>query len=142
MGASALVNSARAVLSLDTLAQNDAGKVGVVPCEAARYFRLLGVKGNLSPPSSNDRWYELKSGPLNNGTPTYPSGDNVQVVAPFTPRPAASVFPQSDIKRYFFRAICANFFAIPFAVREALSKSSCICGKSRTASQQLRSTRD
>jgi len=97
MGASALVNSARAVLSIDTLSPSDAGKVGVVPSDAPRYFRLIGVKGNLSPPSSDDRWYELTSVHLNNGTPEYPSGDNVQVVAPFTPRLAANVFPQSDM---------------------------------------------
>jgi hypothetical protein len=97
MGASALVNSARAVLSIETLMPGDAGKVGVMPSDAPRYFRLTGVKGNLSPPSSEDRWYELTSVHLNNGTPEYPSGDNVQVVAPFTPSPAANVFPPSDI---------------------------------------------
>lgn len=93
MGASALVNSARAVMSIDTLNANDANDIGVMPSQAQWFFRLISVKGNLSPPSPDDRWYELTSFNLGNGTETYPAGDNVQVVKPFkasTQKPAFS----------------------------------------------------
>jgi hypothetical protein len=97
MGASALVNSARVVLSIDTLSAADADKIGVMPSDAPRYFRLISVKGNLTKPSADDRWHELTSVALGNGTPEYPSGDNVQVVTPFRPRPGNAALPAQQL---------------------------------------------
>ncbi len=90
MGASAIVNSARVVLSIETLAASDAGKIGVMPSDAGSFFRLTSVKANLAKASADDRWFQLIGVSLGNGTVDYPAGDRVQVVERFRPGSSAS----------------------------------------------------
>jgi AAA domain/Primase C terminal 2 (PriCT-2) len=94
MGAASLVNLARICLSLEPLAEADAGKVGVAPWDARSIFRILGTKQNLSPPNATDDWIRLKSvDMLNAEPPVYPRGDSVAVVERFIPNPMSAVFP-------------------------------------------------
>ena len=99
MGAASLVNLARICLSLEALSEADAVKVGIAPWQAKTVFRLLKTKQNLSPPSSADRFFRLVSVQLNNAEPPiYPHGDEVAVVEPFTPNPAAAAYPTAMIQ--------------------------------------------
>jgi AAA domain len=94
MGAASLVNLARICLSLEPLAEGDAGKVGVAPWDAHSIFRVIGTKQNLSPPNVTDDWIRLKSvDMLNAEPPVYPHGDSVAVVERFIPNPMSAVFP-------------------------------------------------
>ncbi|MET4017001.1 AAA family ATPase [Bradyrhizobium sp. S3.2.12] len=94
MGAASLVNLARICLSLEPLADGDAGKVGVAPWDARSIFRIVGTKQNLSPPNATDDWVRLKSvDMLNAEPPIYPHGDSVAVVEKFIPNPTSAVFP-------------------------------------------------
>lgn len=99
MGAASIVNLARICLSLEVPSEADAVKVGVPPWQAKTVFRMLNTKQNLSPPSSTDRWFRLASVQLNNAEPPiYPHGDEVAVVEPFTPNPAAAAYPTAMVQ--------------------------------------------
>ena len=99
MGAASFVNLARICLSLEVPSEADAVKIGVAPWQAKTVFRLLNTKQNLSPPSSTDRWFRLVPVQLNNAEPPiYPYGDEVAVVEPFTPNPAAAAYPAAMIQ--------------------------------------------
>jgi hypothetical protein len=94
MGAASLVNLARIVLSIEPLAESDAGKIGVAPWDARSVFRIISTKQNLSPPNAADRWFRLVSVDMPNAEPPiYPHGDRVAVVEPFAPNPGGAVFP-------------------------------------------------
>lgn len=94
MGAASLVNLSRISLSIEPLAEADAGKVGVAPWDARSIFRIVGTKQNLSPPNATDDWIRLKSvDMLNAEPPIYPRGDSVAVVEQFIPNPMSAVFP-------------------------------------------------
>lgn len=88
-GAAAIVNSARLSLSLEPLTAAVAPKVGVHPSDARSYFSVGHTKANLAPPGER-RWFKMISQDVPNAEPpTYPNGDSVQVVMPFTPNPTA-----------------------------------------------------
>lgn len=72
-GASALVNAARSVVTINRLAPTDAPKIGVPVGRHARYFRLYDDKANRAPPATASDWFELVSVDLGNG-------DNLPVV--------------------------------------------------------------
>jgi hypothetical protein len=94
MGAASLVNLSRISLSIEPLAEADAGKVGVAPWDARSIFRVVGTKQNLSPPNATDDWIRLKSvDMLNAEPPVYPHGDSVAAVERFIPNPMSAVFP-------------------------------------------------
>jgi len=98
MGAASLVNLARICLSLEPLAEGDAGKVGVAPWDARSIFRIVGTKQNLSPPNAADDWIQLKSvDMLNAEPPVYPHGDSVAVIERFVPNIMSPVFPSAVI---------------------------------------------
>jgi hypothetical protein len=86
MGAATFVNFARIVLTIEPLAEKDAGRIGVPPWEAKSIFRVVGVKQNFSPADASDRWFRHLSVELNNARPpVYPKGDKIGVVEPFHP---------------------------------------------------------
>jgi hypothetical protein len=86
MGAATFVNFARTVLTIDSLSEKDAPRIGVAPWEVKSIFRVLSVKQNFSAADAGDRWFRVVSIQLNNAQPpTYPSGDKVGVVVPFQP---------------------------------------------------------
>jgi hypothetical protein len=80
-GASAIVNLARRAIMTVPMTE-EAEKLGVLPSQRPRYFKVVAAKSNLAPRSDNTPWYELHSVELNNPEPpTYPFGDRVQAVA-------------------------------------------------------------
>ena len=80
-GASATVNLARRALMPVPMTEDEAKKLGVLPSERFRYFKLVDAKSNLAPRSADSPWYRLNSVELPNPEPpVYPYGDNVQAV--------------------------------------------------------------
>jgi hypothetical protein len=94
MGAASITNLSRIVLSIEPLAEKDAGQIGLPPWEAKSVFRMVGTKQNLSPASKDDRWHRICSVQLSNQKPPiYPHGDNVAVVEQFVPGSSGPAFP-------------------------------------------------
>jgi hypothetical protein len=80
-GASSIVNLARRAIMIVPMAKDEAAKLGVLPSEASRHFKIVSAKSNLAPPAHVCPWYKLDSVTLPNPEPpTYPNGDNVQAV--------------------------------------------------------------
>jgi len=95
MGAASFVNLARVSLSLETVSEQDAPKLGIAPWAAQSTLRLVGTKQNLSKPSTDDNFFRLLSVTLPNAAPPiYPRGDEVGVIEVFRPNPAISPFPK------------------------------------------------
>jgi hypothetical protein len=64
-----------------TLSEDEATKLGVLPSERLRYFKLVDAKSNLVVRSVNPTLYHLHSIELPNAEPPiYPLGDNVQAI--------------------------------------------------------------
>lgn len=98
MGAASLVNLARICLSLEPLAEGDAGRLGVAPWDARSIFRIIGTKQNLSRPNATDDWVRLTSVDMPNAEPPiYARGDSVAVAEQFIPNPMNAVFPATVI---------------------------------------------
>jgi hypothetical protein len=79
-GASALVNAARNVMTLNRMTEKEAGGFNLNKDELHSYFRTFNAKANRTPPSNSSDWYKLESVALGNG-------DTVGVVAPWYPQP-------------------------------------------------------
>ena len=98
MGAASFVNLARICLSLETLNEAEAARVGIPPWDCRSILRLVGTKQNLSPPSVTDRFFRLVSVDANNAEPPiYPNGDRVGVIELFTPNQVSAAFPKPMI---------------------------------------------
>jgi len=94
LGATSFVNLSRIVLSIEPLAEKDAGQLGLPPWEAKFVFRVGGTKQNFSPPNVEDRWYRTFSVEIQNQQPPeYVTGDKVAVVEVFQPGASGPVFP-------------------------------------------------
>ena len=83
-GASALVNAARVVLTLNVLDDDKAAKWRIPDDERRRYFSVDSAKNNRSPDASL-KWFKLVGVPLGNAEPDYPDGDWIGVAEPFAP---------------------------------------------------------
>ncbi len=84
-GGKSLSDAARVGLTLSTMPEEDAKKLGV-PVEKRRFFvRMDDAKANLTPPSSEAVWFQLHSVALNNTTEKYPNGDHVQAIGRWRP---------------------------------------------------------
>lgn len=90
-GASAIVNHARAVFTVEHMAAREALAFNIMPSEQWRHFRLTDLKLNFSPPASEADWLYLASVTLPNAEPpTYPYGESVQAVTRFIPPPVTA----------------------------------------------------
>ena len=99
MGAASFINLARIGLSIEPLAEKDAGAIGVPPWDAKSIFRVIGTKQNFSAPNASDRWFRIVSVPMQNAEPPiYTNGDQVAVVEPFQPGISTSAFPVSLVR--------------------------------------------
>lgn len=69
-----------------------------MPNDAWRFFSMGQAKGNLAPPGVR-RLFKLESVDLGNAQPpTYPHGDAVQVVVPFTPTSGPMTFSDAVLR--------------------------------------------
>lgn len=84
-GASAARDAGRLMYTLTRMTDQEGDSFGI-PAEQRRlYVRLDSSKVNIAPPSGEATWFKLIGVPLQNGTPDYPAGDEVQTVIPWHP---------------------------------------------------------
>ena len=84
-GASAFKDAARLVYTLSKMTQDEAIKLGIDEGDRWRYVRVDSGKVNIAPAAATAKWFRLVGVPLGNANVTYPSGDEVQTVEPWTP---------------------------------------------------------
>jgi hypothetical protein len=110
-GASAIVNHARAALTIESMDDKAAEAFGVWPGDQYRWLRVVSLKANLTPPADSDDWLHLASVTLQNAEPPdYPYGDSVQaIVKPIGGPTATRLDPsvQAAIKREFVKCVRA-----------------------------------
>lgn len=97
-GASALVNAARSVVTINKMTEKEAGDFGIALGEHRRYFRTIDDKNNRAPPSEKSDWFFLTSVDLGNGTNAY-NGDNLPVVTKWTPPDAFDGISVADLRK-------------------------------------------
>jgi AAA domain len=84
-GASAARDAGRLMYTLTRMADTEGETFGVPAGERRLYVRLDSSKVNIAPPSGEATWFKLVGVHLDNGTPDYPNGDDVQTVVPWHP---------------------------------------------------------
>jgi hypothetical protein len=84
-GAGALKDGGRLMYTNTWMTEDEANTFGVSKEERRFLFRVDPAKVNLAPPSASAQWFKLVGVKLDNGDATYPNGDEVQTVEPWTP---------------------------------------------------------
>jgi hypothetical protein len=84
-GASAIKDAARLVYTLTMMTETEAKMFGIGEIDQHRYVRLDPAKVNIAPRAQGAKWFKLVSVKLDNGTPDYPNGDEVQTVEVWSP---------------------------------------------------------
>ena len=82
-GAKSLSDAARAAFVLAPMSPEEAARLDIPPAERWRHVRLDDAKANLAPRGEAALWYRLETVALGNATASYPSGDQVAVIAPW-----------------------------------------------------------
>lgn len=110
-GASAIVNHARAALTIESMDYKSAEAFRVWPGDQYRWLRVVSLKANLTPPANRHDWLHLASVTLPNAEPPdYPYGDSVQaIVKPIGGPTATRLDPnlQAAIEREFVKCVRA-----------------------------------
>lgn len=136
-GASSMKDAARLVYTLTPMSPEEAQAFGVPEAERRRLIRMDSGKVNIAPPLAEARWFRLIGVPLDNGNDTYPNGDDVQTVEPWTPPDAWAGLTNhllnrilddidaglSDGQRYSAAPNAKHLAAWPVILKHAPSKS-------------------
>lgn len=96
-GGSAQVGAARAVITMTAMTVEEAETLGVAADRRKSFVRLDDAKNNMAPQAGNARWIRLEDVRLDNGTPDYPDGDQVQVAVTWSP-PSSSTATADGVK--------------------------------------------
>jgi hypothetical protein len=97
-GASAFKDAARLVYTLSRMTQDEAKELGIDEADRWRYVRVDSAKVNIAPAATTAKWFRLVSVPLGNASLTYPSGDEVQTVEPWTPVDPMTLVDDADLR--------------------------------------------
>ena len=84
-GATSAKDAARLVYTLTPMTPDEAEMFGLNEAERRSLVRYDSAKVNIAPASIEAKWFRIVGMPLRNFTGTYPAGDNVQSVEPWTP---------------------------------------------------------
>jgi AAA domain len=84
-GASSLTNAMRLVYMLTPMSQEDATAFNINEELRREYIRVDSAKVNTTKHLGAAKWFHLVGVRLGNRTETYPNGDEVQTVEPWTP---------------------------------------------------------
>ncbi|KRR09572.1 hypothetical protein CQ12_13880 [Bradyrhizobium jicamae] len=84
-GASSARDAGRLMYTLTKMTDVEGETFGIPAEQRKLYIRLDSSKVNISPPSGEATWFRLVGVPIGNGTPEYPSGDEVQTVERWHP---------------------------------------------------------
>jgi hypothetical protein len=98
-GASAMKDAARLVYTLTPMTEDEARKFDIPEEERKLYVRMDSGKVNIAPPMGKAKWFKLVGVSLNNGTPQYPSGDEVQTIERWRPPVAWDDLDDSVLNR-------------------------------------------
>jgi hypothetical protein len=101
MGATALRATFRSARILMRMTKEEAEDLEVSPEDIWRYTRIASSKENYAPPPDLATWYQFKSVELGNGAGIYVDGDNVQVLAAWTPPSAFDDLSKAQIAEIF-----------------------------------------
>jgi hypothetical protein len=106
-GASAMKDAARLVYTLTPMNEDEAEQFGIPEEERKLYVRMDSGKVNIAPPMGRAKWFKLVGVRLNNGTPQYPNGDEVQTIERWRP-PVAWENLDNDVLNRILTAIDAG----------------------------------
>lgn len=84
-GGSAFRDAVRLLYTLSPMSAEEGAVLGVEDNARRSLVRLDPGKLNVTMPALDATWFRLHSVNLKNGTPTYPNGDDVQAIAPWSP---------------------------------------------------------
>ena len=84
-GASATINAARLAYTLSMMSQDEAERFNISEDDRRAYVRLDRAKLNVARTTGPATWFKLIGVRLDNGNETYPAGDEVQTVEPWSP---------------------------------------------------------
>ena len=84
-GASATINAARLAYTLSTMSPDEAERFNISEEDRRAYVRLDRAKLNVARTTGPATWFKLIGVRLDNGDETYPAGDEVQTVEPWSP---------------------------------------------------------
>lgn len=84
-GASAMKDAARLVNTLTTMSTDEAKTYGIKEEDRRLHIRVDNGKVNITRHLGAAKWFRLVGVRLGNGNATYPNGDDVQTVQPWTP---------------------------------------------------------
>jgi hypothetical protein len=104
-GASAFKDAARLVYTLSGITQDEAKELGIDETDRWRYVRVDSAKVNIAPAATTAEWFRLIGVPLGNASLTYPSGDEVQTVEPWTPVDPMTLVDDDDLRDAIFAEI-------------------------------------
>jgi hypothetical protein len=113
-GAKALIDAARSVRVLNQMSEEEARNFGIGPPsnnQRRRYFRVDNGKANLALPPDNADWYFIESVCLGNGGMGLASGDNVGVVATWTPPDPLQLINEVDLPTIIERVATGEYRA-------------------------------
>ena len=71
--------------TLTPLTPEEAQTFGLSEADRRFLVRYDSAKVNIAPPSIDAKWFRIVGMPLGNFTDTYPAGDNIQTVEPWSP---------------------------------------------------------
>lgn len=83
-GGSALIGATRAAFTITRMTADEGKALGIEADERDRFIRLDNAKTNMAR-GGRETWYRMASVDLDNGSPEYPNGDQVQVIETWTP---------------------------------------------------------
>jgi hypothetical protein len=86
-GASAMKDAARLVNTLTSMSADEAKTYGIKEEDRRLHVRVDNGKVNITRHLGAAKWFRLVGVQLGNGSATYPNGDDVQTVEPWTPPP-------------------------------------------------------
>lgn len=84
-GGKALTDGARVALTMCSMQEDEAERLGVPVKERLRYVRLDDAKANLAARAIRATWFAIEAVDLGNGTSEYPEGDRVATLVSWTP---------------------------------------------------------
>ena len=84
-GAKGLTDSARVGLIMQSMTEDEAGKLNIPVEERFKHVRVDDGKVNLSPRIDKAKWFKLDQVELHNHSDEYPHGDKVAALVPWEP---------------------------------------------------------
>ena len=98
-GAGAMKDGGRLMYTNTWMTEDEAKAFGVPEDERRLLFRVDSAKVSLTKPSATTQWFKLASVNLDNGSDTYPNGDEVQTVERWTPPELFEGFSTVDLNK-------------------------------------------